>query len=112
VSGKEEQMKMTLLSLADAGRLEKSVDVAEAALAPLKNFVLPGGSPGSAMLHLARTVARRAERAVLDLDGEAAARQELVIYLNRLSDLLFVLARRANAFANVPDVAWAPVALR
>jgi cob(I)alamin adenosyltransferase len=121
VPGKEAKLNMPLLSAEDAERLEKAIDHAESFVAPLKYFVLPGGSGQAAALHLARTVCRRAERAVLALgDGgseasphgapgeRAGARADLVIYLNRLSDLLFVLARRANVEAKVDDVPWVP----
>jgi cob(I)alamin adenosyltransferase len=87
-------------------RLEAAIDRAEEELAPLTTFILPGGSPGAAHLHLARTVCRRAERAVVGLAAEDAPRPELIRYLNRLSDLLFVLARLANARAGVADVPW------
>jgi cob(I)alamin adenosyltransferase len=107
VPGKEDKLKMTLLSASDAERLERAIDHAESFVAPLKNFVLPGGSPQAAALHLCRTVCRRAERAILALD-DVPARGDLVIYLNRLSDLLFVLARRANVEAKVEDVPWVP----
>jgi len=107
VPGKEAKLNMPLLTPADAERLEKAIDSAETHVEPLKFFVLPCGSPQAAALHLARTVCRRAERALLALD-DAPARGELVIYLNRLSDLLFVLARRANAEAKVEDVPWKP----
>jgi cob(I)alamin adenosyltransferase len=107
VPGKEAKLNMPLLSGEDAERLEKAIDFAESFVAPLKYFVLPGGSAQAAALHLARTVCRRAERAVLALD-DGEPRGELVIYLNRLSDLLFVLARRANVEAKVEDVPWAP----
>ena len=107
VPGKESKLNMKLVDEADAERLEKAIDQAEAHCTPLKYFVLPGGSAQAAALHLARTVCRRAERAVLAID-DAPARAEVVIYLNRLSDLLFVLARRANVEANVPDVPWIP----
>ncbi len=107
VPGKEAKMSMKLLDAADAERLEKAIDAAEEGLPPLKSFILPGGSPQAAALHLARTVCRRAERGVLALD-DSPARNELVIYLNRLSDLLFVLARKANVAAGVEDVPWAP----
>jgi cob(I)alamin adenosyltransferase len=107
VPGKESKLNMPLVTSADAERLERAIDSAETHVEPLKFFVLPGGSPQAAALHVARTVCRRAERAVLSLD-DAPARGELVIYLNRLSDLLFVLARRANAEAKVPDVPWQP----
>ena len=107
VPGKESKLNMKLVDEADAERLEKAIDQAEAHCTPLKYFVLPGGSAQAAALHLARTVCRRAERAVLAID-DAPARTEVVVYLNRLSDLLFVLARRANVEANVPDVPWIP----
>jgi cob(I)alamin adenosyltransferase len=106
VPGKEDKLGMRLLEPADAERLEHAIDRAEEGLPPLKNFVLPGGSPQAAALHLARTICRRAERDVLALD--VPTRREVVIYLNRLSDLLFVLARKANAAAGVADVPWAP----
>ncbi len=107
VPGKEDKLKMRLLDAADAERLERAIDDAEVGLPPLTNFVLPGGSAGAAGLHLARTVCRRAERLVLGLP-DAPARSDLVVYLNRLSDLLFVLARKANKEAKVEDVLWAP----
>jgi cob(I)alamin adenosyltransferase len=107
VPGKEEKLNMALLSGEDAERLEHAIDHAESFVPPLKYFVLPGGSAQAAALHLARTVCRRAERTVLLLD-DATPRRELVIYLNRLSDLLFVLARRANVEAKVEDVPWMP----
>jgi cob(I)alamin adenosyltransferase len=107
VPGKESRLKMALLAGEDIARLERAIDVADAAVEPLKYFVLPGGSPQAAALHLARTICRRAERAVLSLD-DTPARADLVIYLNRLSDLLFALARRANLHAGVADVPWKP----
>jgi cob(I)alamin adenosyltransferase len=105
VPGKEESLRMSLLDEEDAARLEDAIDEAEKELAPLKTFVLPGGSPQAAALHLARTVCRRAERGVLSID-DAPARNDVVIYLNRLSDLLFTLARHANVKARVDDVPW------
>ncbi|HEY1955204.1 MAG TPA: cob(I)yrinic acid a,c-diamide adenosyltransferase [Polyangiaceae bacterium] len=103
--GKEEKLPMARLQSGDAERLEHAIDAAEEGLPALTNFILPGGSPQAATLHLARTVCRRAERAVIGLGG---VRDELVIYLNRLSDLLFVLARRENFERGVADVPWAP----
>ena len=105
------KLSMRLLDGDDASRLEHAIDDAEKELPPLKSFVLPGGSAQAAALHLARTVCRRAERAVLAID-DAAARTEVVIYLNRLSDLLFTLARHANLKAGVEDVPWAPRAAK
>ena len=88
--------------------LETEIDRFESTLAPLREFILPGGSPSAAALHLARTVCRQAERRVVELSRTAddAVRPEAIIYLNRLSDLLFVLARAANAAAKVADVPW------
>jgi cob(I)alamin adenosyltransferase len=88
--------------------LEHLIDALEAELAPLVQFILPGGAPAAAHLHLARTVCRRAERLVVELShkpGEAVA-LSVIVYLNRLSDLLFVLARAVNHRARVADVIW------
>jgi cob(I)alamin adenosyltransferase len=99
---------MTLLTDRHIERLEQAIDRMEAGLPPLREFVLPGGTRIAANLHLARAVCRRAERCVVALfDGEAPqVRLETIQYLNRLSDLLFVLARAANADAGYADVAW------
>lgn len=105
--GREGKMNMRPLGEDDIRRLELAIDDADDECPPLKSFVLPGGSPQAAALHLARTVCRRAERAVLSID-DAPVRREVVIYLNRLSDLLFALARRANGIAGVDDVPWNP----
>jgi cob(I)alamin adenosyltransferase len=89
-------------------RLEETIDALEAELAPLSRFILPGGAPAAADLHLARTVCRRAERLVVRLGhqpGESVS-APLLAYLNRLSDLLFVLARVVNRRAGVADVPW------
>jgi cob(I)alamin adenosyltransferase len=75
-------------------------------LKPLRRFVLPGGSPLAARLHFARTVCRRAERAVVRLSRNEDIGETVTVYLNRLSDLLFVLARYANQKARVPEVKW------
>jgi cob(I)alamin adenosyltransferase len=108
VPGEEAKLKMTLIGVADAERLERAIDAAEEGLPPLKTFVLSGGSAGAAALHLARCVARRAERLVIAAGAESAVRSEPIVYLNRLSDLLFTYARRANHEANVADVPWHP----
>lgn len=107
--GREDKLAMALLGDEDVARLERAIDDADAACAPLKHFVLPGGCPQAAALHLARTVCRRAERAVVSMD-DVPARATIVVYLNRLSDLLFALARRANVVAGVADVPWQPAA--
>lgn len=102
------RLSLPLLGAAEIEQLERSIDELEAELPPLQSFVLPAGSQGASALHLARTVCRRAERGVVDIAEPLQLRPELVIYLNRLSDLLFVMARHENHTAQVPDVAWAP----
>ena len=88
--------------------LEAEIDRREAELPPLKAFILPAGTPPTAMLHVARAVCRRAERRVVELSKSATVRPEVLRYLNRLSDLLFVLARYANHLAGLPDTPWHP----
>jgi cob(I)alamin adenosyltransferase len=90
---------------ADVERLEQMVDRLETELPPLRRFILPGGSPAGALLHLARTVCRRAERRVVGL-GPDAVEPIIVVYLNRLSDLLFVMARAVNHREHVPETEW------
>lgn len=86
--------------------LERAIDRLEATLPDLKNFILPGGAPKSAAMHLARTVCRRAERATVGLRRNAQVSGVIIRYLNRLSDLLFVLARAANRQAGADDIPW------
>jgi cob(I)alamin adenosyltransferase len=88
-------------------RLEKAIDRLNEALQPLTSFVLPGGRLASAWCHLARTVCRRAEREVVSLRRSEAINPQVVIYLNRLSDLLFVLARAYNSNGG-DDILWVP----
>ena len=90
----------------DVTRLELAIDAHEEALPALREFILPGGAPKAASLHLARTVCRRAERAVVALGQDTRVSPFILQYLNRLSDLLFVLARAANAQAGRSDVRW------
>jgi cob(I)alamin adenosyltransferase len=106
VPGKERSLRMVLVGEADIARLEGYIDQSEEPLAPLKSFVLPGGNPSAAELHRARTVCRRAERRTLTAGRSSAIRGEVVIYLNRLSDLLFVLARHENHVAGIVDIPW------
>ena len=87
--------------------LESEIDRINAALDPLTSFILPGGTPAAAQLHLARTVTRRAERLITALAAEAPINPEAVKYLNRLSDLLFVMSRAANG-GGEHDVLWVP----
>lgn len=94
-----------------AGRIEEFerwIDEAGAELPELHAFILPGGSPGAAALHLARTVCRRAERRVVELDSVESIEPSVIVYLNRLSDLLFQLARLANQRAGAMDILWLP----
>ncbi|OAN52199.1 cob(I)yrinic acid a c-diamide adenosyltransferase [Paramagnetospirillum marisnigri] len=92
-------------------RLEAEIDAANAKLAPLESFILPAGTPLAAHLHHARTVVRRAERLITALAGREPVNPVAVAYVNRLSDLLFVLARAANA-GGAADVLWTPGANR
>ncbi len=90
--------------------MEQIIDAADEELEPLRSFILPGGHPGAAQLHLARTVCRRAERRVISFAREAPVREQAITYLNRLSDLLFTLARLVNHRAKVEEPKWtAPV---
>ncbi|HEV8358833.1 MAG TPA: cob(I)yrinic acid a,c-diamide adenosyltransferase [Candidatus Thermoplasmatota archaeon] len=85
-------------------RLDGELDALEATLPGLKNFILPGGAPAAAALHLARTVCRRAEREVVALARAEPVPQDILVYLNRLGDLLFLMARAANIDAGRGDV--------
>ena len=86
--------------------LEQAIDDSDRDLEPLKAFIIPGGSRKGAMLHVARTVCRRAERRVVHLQREVEIPELVVIYLNRLSDLLFTLARLANVLTGAGEVTW------
>ena len=86
--------------------LERAIDDGEAELQPLKAFIIPGGTPKAAALHVARTICRRAERRVVSLQEQVEIPVLVVIYLNRLSDLLFVLARVATQRAGAGEVTW------
>jgi cob(I)alamin adenosyltransferase len=99
------------IAAAQVERLEREIDTMNAALRPLDSFILPGGSPAAAHLHLARTVTRRAERLVCALAAAEPVNPEAVKYLNRLSDHLFVLGRRVND-GGASDVLWRPGATR
>ena len=96
---------------AHVARLEREIDQMNAALHPLESFVLPGGSPAAAYLHLARTVARRAERLMTALAAKSAINPVAIKYINRLSDHLFVLARYLNDHGKA-DILWRPGANR
>jgi len=100
--------KLPELSTDSIARLEREIDRAEEELPELKNFILPGGTELAARLHIARTVARRAERAIVSLADVAKVDTNMIVYLNRLSDWLFAGARVANHRAGVADVIWEP----
>lgn len=106
--GKEGKLGLEVVGEAHIRVLEAEIDALEAGLEPLKNFILPGGAMAAAFLHQARCVCRRAERRVLEARAAGEIRIEVVHYLNRLSDLLFVQARAANHQAGHVDVAWTP----
>ena len=101
-----EKGSLPLLAEAAVSRLENAIDASEEQLEPLRTFILPGGTNGAAVLHLARTTCRRAERRVVALDRNESVRGEVLRYLNRLSDLLFSWARLTNQIAGQPDVPW------
>jgi cob(I)alamin adenosyltransferase len=90
----------------DAAALEGLIDAHDAHLAPLRQFILPGGTAAAAHLHLARTICRRAERAAVALAGSEPVPAGALVFLNRLSDYLFTAARAANRAAGVADVPW------
>jgi cob(I)alamin adenosyltransferase len=102
------QQHLTKARISDEriAELEHAIDACDRELEPLKAFILPGGTPKAAALQVARTVCRRAERRVIRLQREVEIPPIVVIYLNRLSDLLFTLARLANARAGMGEVTW------
>ena len=91
---------------ADVERMEKMIDAAQEGLPEQKSFILPGGTQAASYAHVARTVCRRAERLIIALPNDATAPSELLQFINRLSDYLFVLARRINFFAGAPEKIW------
>jgi cob(I)alamin adenosyltransferase len=107
VPAAEEKRERLRVSATQVDRLEREIDQLNAELSPLNSFVLPGGTPLAAALHFCRTVARRAERLLVELDARESVNRESLRYLNRLSDALFVLARFANDKGE-GDVLWVP----
>jgi cob(I)alamin adenosyltransferase len=103
---RKQKSTMPLVEEPQVQALEKAIDEYEEGPPPLASFVLPGGSEQAARFHLARCVCRRAERSIVALAEEAAVRGEVLRYVNRLSDLLFTLARYANHAAGVADIPW------
>jgi cob(I)alamin adenosyltransferase len=102
------RVEKAALNAAHVSELESWIDALEAGLRPLRRFILAGGAPSGALLHLSRTVCRRAERRIVALGtlGPDAIDPLIVTYINRLSDLLFVMARAANARAGVAETEW------
>lgn len=103
---KNEKLNITRVPESYYIYLEKSIDKFDEKLDTLKNFVLPGGSKGAALLHVCRAVCRRAERKAVALKDLEKVNNNIIIFLNRLSDLFFVLARYENANLNIPDTLW------
>ena len=98
--------KRVCMALHRVEKLEKIIDRIEPTLPVLKHFILPGGSKTASLLHLARAVCRRAERRVVTLSKSEKINESIVIYLNRLSDLLFILARYVNRKKRIPEIMW------
>jgi cob(I)alamin adenosyltransferase len=108
VPGHEARLGVPRIATTDITRLEDWIDELDLTLPELKNFILPGGCDAGAKLHEARTTCRRAERRVVSAGREAPVSSEIVVYLNRLSDLLFVLARYVNHRAGFSEITWNP----
>ena len=93
-------------SIEDILRLERSIDEVDGQLPPLKAFVIPGGSRGSAVCHVCRTICRRAERRILTMAEEHEVAENVSAFVNRLSDYLFVLARKLNLLSHTDEIYW------
>jgi cob(I)alamin adenosyltransferase len=104
--GNEQEGKIVRIAPEHVATVETWIDEIDAGNVPLKSFILPGGTEFAARLHLARTICRRAERRAVALQWEAGTNKETIVYLNRVGDLLFAMARRANADGGVGDVPW------
>lgn len=100
-----ERVAKAAVASADIVRLEQWIDALEGELPPLRRFILPGGTAAGALLHVARTACRRAERSIALLDPQSIE-PEILVYVNRLSDLLFVMARASNRRSAAPEVEW------
>ena len=87
---------------------EETIDKYETKLDELKSFILPGGSKSASILHVCRSVCRRAESEIVELSNSEKVNKEIIVYVNRLSDLFFVLSRYENKIAGIPDIKWKP----
>ncbi len=105
---KNKKLKITRTPDSYILEIEKIIDRFDSQLDELKNFILPGGSKGASLLHVCRTISRRAEREVVTLKNTEQIGNNIVIFLNRLSDLFFVLSRFENKHSNIPDTKWIP----
>ena len=107
-SDPDKEMKVPEIREEAITTLETEIDAMEAALPPLKNFILPGGHTTVSFCHIARCVCRRAERRVVALGQETGVEAIIIRYLNRLSDFLFVLGRKLARDLNAPEIPWTP----
>jgi cob(I)alamin adenosyltransferase len=105
---KNKKLKIQRTPMEYVFQMEKIIDEYSAKLEELKNFILPGGSKAAALLHICRTICRRAEREVVALNNDMKIGENIIIFLNRLSDLFFVLSRYENKVSHIPDVIWNP----
>lgn len=110
--GSKQEAKILRISDEQVAEVEKWIDEIDSENPPMKSFVMPGGSELAARLHLARTICRRAERAMIHLRHTEPVSDGAIVYINRVSDLLFAMARRANRQAGVADVPWVPAKKR
>jgi len=110
--GSKQEAKILRISEEHVAEAEKWIDEIDGGNAPMKSFVLPGGSELAARLHVARTVCRRAERLMIHLNHSEPVSPGAIVYVNRVSDLLFAMARRVNKELGVSDVPWVPAKKR
>jgi cob(I)alamin adenosyltransferase len=106
ISEKTEKLRINRVPEEMFSRLESEIDKFEEKLEELRNFILPGGTKGASLIHVCRTVCRRAERLVTALKETERINDNILIYLNRLSDLMFVLSRYENLYSGKPDIKW------
>ena len=110
--GSKQEAKILRISDEQVAEVEKWIDDIDSGNAPMQSFVMPGGTELAARLHLARTICRRAERAMVRLRHSEPVSEGAIVYINRVSDMLFAMARRANRDAGIADVPWVPAKKR